>query len=73
LLRKIGDVHPVLTILGVIVGLSLFGFIGLIFGPLLISYITVVFKIYVNEFGFDKEANASKEPENMTTSVVESK
>ena len=62
LLRKIGDVHPVLTILGVILGLSLFGFIGLIFGPLLISYVTVLFKIYVNEFGFDKEANASKEP-----------
>lgn len=61
LLRRIGDVHPVLTIMGVIVGLSLFGFIGLIFGPLLLSYITVLFKIYVNEFGFDKEANASKE------------
>ena len=38
LLRRIGDVHPVLTILGVIVGLSLFGFIGLIFGPLPVSY-----------------------------------
>jgi len=32
LLRRIGDVHPVITILGVIVGLGLFGFIGLIFG-----------------------------------------
>lgn len=61
LLKRIGDVHPVLTIMGVIVGLSLFGFIGLIFGPLLLSYVTVLFKIYVNEFGFDKEANASKE------------
>jgi len=71
LLRRIGDVHPVLTILGVIVGLSLFGFIGLIFGPLLISYITVIFKIYVNEFGFDKEANASKEIENQPEPVLE--
>lgn len=71
LLRKIGDVHPVLTILGVIVGLSLFGFIGLIFGPLLISYITVIFKIYVNEFGFDKESNMSKEIEKQTEPVVE--
>ena len=71
LLRRIGDVHPVLTILGVIVGISLFGFIGLIFGPLLISYITVIFKIYVNEFGFDKEANASKELEKQAEPVVE--
>lgn len=50
LLKKMGDVHPVITILGVLVGLSLFGFIGLIFGPLLINYIIVLFKIYMNEF-----------------------
>ncbi len=50
LLRKMGDVHPVITILGVIVGLSMFGFIGLVFGPLLINYILVVFDIYMNEF-----------------------
>jgi predicted PurR-regulated permease PerM len=49
-LRKIGDVHPLITILGVIVGLSLFGFIGLIFGPLLISYLIILVKIYRNEF-----------------------
>lgn len=51
LLRRIGNVHPVLTVLGVIIGLSFFGFIGLIFGPLLVSYIVVLFKIYMNEFG----------------------
>jgi predicted PurR-regulated permease PerM len=50
LLKRMGDVHPVVTILGVIVGLGLFGFIGIIFGPLLISYIIVLFGIYLNEF-----------------------
>ena len=50
LLRRMGNVHPVITILGVIVGLGLFGFIGLIFGPLLVSYVIVLFKIYMNEF-----------------------
>lgn len=50
LLKKMGDVHPVITILGVLVGLGLFGFIGLIFGPLLVSYVIVLFKIYMNEF-----------------------
>src|SRR5690606_17458272 len=48
LLKKMGDVHPVITILGVLVGLGLFGFIGLVFGPLLVSYIIVLFKIYMN-------------------------
>lgn len=50
LLRKIGDVHPLITILGVIVGLSIFGFIGLVFGPLLVSYFIILIKIYRNEF-----------------------
>ncbi len=50
LLKKIGNVHPMITVLGVIVGLQLFGFMGLIFGPLLISYFIILIKIYVNEF-----------------------
>lgn len=50
LLKRIGDVHPLITVLGVIVGLKLFGFMGLIFGPLLISYFIVLVKIYINEF-----------------------
>lgn len=50
LLKKIGDVHPMITVLGVIVGLSLFGFMGFIFGPLLVSYFLILVKIYFNEF-----------------------
>lgn len=50
ILRKIGNVHPLITIFGVIIGLSMFGFLGLVFGPLLISYFIVLIKIYRNEF-----------------------
>lgn len=50
IMKKLGDVHPVITLLGIMIGLSLFGFIGLIFGPLLINYIIVLFGIYMNEF-----------------------
>lgn len=50
LLKKMGNVHPIITVLGVIVGLRLFGFMGLIFGPLLISYFIILIKIYINEF-----------------------
>jgi predicted PurR-regulated permease PerM len=50
LLKKLGHVHPLVTVLGVIVGLGLFGFIGLIFGPLLVNYIILLFRIYTNEF-----------------------
>lgn len=50
LLKKMSNVHPVVTVLGLIVGLRLFGFMGLIFGPLLISYLIILIKIYINEF-----------------------
>ena len=50
LMKFMGDVHPVITVLGVIIGLNLFGFMGLIFGPLLISYFLIMVKIYINEF-----------------------
>ena len=50
LLKRLGHIHPVVTVLGVIVGLGLFGFIGLVFGPLLINYIILIFRIYSNEF-----------------------
>jgi predicted PurR-regulated permease PerM len=48
--RKIGNVHPLITILGVFVGVPLFGFIGLIFGPLLISLFILLLRIYRVEF-----------------------
>jgi predicted PurR-regulated permease PerM len=50
LLKKLGHIHPVVTVLGVLVGLGLFGFIGLIFGPLLVNYIILLFRIYTTEF-----------------------
>ena len=54
LLKKFMDVHPLVTIFGVIIGIGLFGFWGVIFGPLLISYFIILVKIYINEFGKPK-------------------
>lgn len=48
--KKLGDIHPLITIFGVIIGVQLFGFIGLIFGPLLISMFLLLLKIYSSEF-----------------------
>jgi predicted PurR-regulated permease PerM len=48
--KKLGNIHPLITIFGVLVGLQLFGFIGLIFGPLLISMFILLLRIYGNEF-----------------------
>jgi predicted PurR-regulated permease PerM len=50
LLKKIGDVHPLITVFGVLLGLQLFGMMGLIFGPLFISYFILMIKVYKAEF-----------------------
>jgi len=52
--KRIGDVHPVITAFGVIIGINMFGFIGLIFGPILISLFILLIKIYANEFSVNK-------------------
>ncbi len=48
--KKMADVHPLITIFGVIVGLNLFGFIGIIFGPILFSVFFWLVKLYKYEF-----------------------
>ena len=50
-LKKLDNVHPLITLIGVIIGVPLFGFIGLIFGPLLLSLFFIVVRIYQREFG----------------------
>ena len=49
--KKFGDIHPLITVFGVIVGVSVFGFIGIIFGPILISLFLLLIKIYTSEYG----------------------
>lgn len=52
--KKLGDIHPLITIFGVIIGVNLFGFIGIIFGPILISLFLLLIKVYSNEYGGPK-------------------
>jgi predicted PurR-regulated permease PerM len=51
ILERLASVHPLITLFGVVVGVPLFGFIGLIFGPLLVSLFLLILKIYKKEYG----------------------
>lgn len=44
--KKMADIHPLITIFGVVIGLPIFGFMGIIFGPLLLS----LFFLFVDMF-----------------------
>lgn len=50
LLKKSANTHPLIVIFGVILGIPLFGFWGIIFGPLLISVFLLLIKIYYREY-----------------------
>ncbi|MGV8814431.1 MAG: AI-2E family transporter [Gelidibacter sp.] len=60
-LKKLDDVHPLITLIGVIVGVPIFGFIGLIFGPLLISLFISLVNVYRKEYGEEDKATHVKE------------
>ena len=60
--KKMGDVHPLITVFGVIAGLNLFGFIGLIFGPILIAMFILLIRIYINEFSEPRSDTSENEP-----------
>lgn len=44
--KKVGDIHPIITVVGVIIGIPLFGVMGLVYGPLLLSYFLITVRIY---------------------------
>ena len=48
--KKLADTHPLITIFGVVIGLSLFGFMGVIFGPLLLSIFILCVNIFKKEY-----------------------
>lgn len=50
LLKRLENIHPLNTVFGIIMGMNLFGFMGLIFGPILVSMTVLLFQIYRDEF-----------------------
>ena len=44
--KRIADVHPIVTVLGLIIGIKSFGLAGIIFGPLLLSFFLILLRWY---------------------------
>ncbi|MFB9054962.1 AI-2E family transporter [Formosa undariae] len=60
ILKRLDDVHPLITLFGVLIGVPLFGFIGLVFGPLLISLFLLLLRIYKQKYGKEDEDTHEK-------------
>ena len=50
LVKRMADTHPLITIFGVIIGLGLFGFMGVIFGPLMLAIFVLCVQIFKEEY-----------------------
>lgn len=46
LAKRMGDVHPFVTLTGIVLGVPIFGILGLVIGPLLLSYFMVLFQVF---------------------------
>lgn len=48
--KRLADIHPLITVFGVLIGIPMFGFWGVIFGPLILSLFILFFNVYRHEY-----------------------
>ncbi|WP_405415564.1 AI-2E family transporter [Maribacter sp. Asnod1-A12] len=60
-LKKLDSTHPLITLIGVLIGIPLFGFVGLIFGPLIINLFLIIVKIYKQQYGIQKSSKPKEQ------------
>ncbi len=48
--EKVGKIHPLVTLIGIFIGIPLFGILGIIIGPLMISYVILTLKMVKEEY-----------------------
>ena len=61
--KKLANTHPLITISGVVIGLPLFGFMGIIFGPLLVSLFLLFLDMFRKEYLSEDEDKNENENE----------
>lgn len=47
---KIGRIHPLTTLIGIFIGVPLFGLMGILIGPLMISYVLLTLEMFNEEY-----------------------
>lgn len=67
LLKKMADIHPLITVFGVLLGLQIFGVMGLVFGPVLMSLPGILYRMFEMERSFKdlKDHEQTEDEENV--------
>ena len=70
--KRMANTHPLITIFGVIAGLPIFGFMGVIFGPLIVSmfllFVDMFAKQYILVEAYTPQQSLPIKPENQISS-----
>ena len=48
--RKIGEIHPLLSLIGLIIGITYFGIMGIIVGPLILAVFVMLARMFKEEY-----------------------
>jgi predicted PurR-regulated permease PerM len=48
--KKLGNIHPIITITGVVIGIPIFGILGIVYGPLLLALFVLLIRMYEAAF-----------------------
>ncbi len=58
--KKLGNIHPLITITGVVIGIPMFGILGIVYGPLLLSLFVLLVKMYEAAYATDNTAEKER-------------
>ncbi|MCA8830743.1 AI-2E family transporter [Hymenobacter pini] len=62
LARRMGNIHPLITLAGVVLGVEIFGILGLVLGPLLLSYFIVLMGVFERENRLHRRSRSGQLP-----------
>jgi predicted PurR-regulated permease PerM len=48
--KRVGKIHPLISLIGVFIGIPLFGLLGIVIGPLLLSYFLLIIRMVREEY-----------------------
>jgi predicted PurR-regulated permease PerM len=61
LAKRMGDVHPLVTLAGIVIGVPIFGILGLVIGPTILSFFIVLMQVFAKENKDSREEVAQDE------------
>ena len=61
LAKRMGNVHPLVTLAGIVIGVPIFGILGLVIGPTILSFFIVLMQVFAKENNESREEVAQDE------------